>query len=199
MRARLFLIGAMALTLVSCADAPKPRGMPNAGLSYTHLTPYRINQGAMVLNQSYQTVRYRDEAARREALGLDMAIPLPSLVERYLKSRLAIMPESELGAINNNALKVTVDVQSLNVSRKITEGSLGGIFGGDEEIILKGIITMTPQVGLAPPWNQGYKLTAQRRLIVNANMSLADKERAELELLEAFILDIDQKLTPLFN
>lgn len=166
------------LLLTACADTPKPRGKPAPDLQYSHLEKLHARGEGAVIKRSYVG----------SDVGNDLSIPLPALVHRYLNSRFMVSLE-EAG--------VEIDIKSLNVTREVTdEGVFGGLLGGDEHITAKVVLVFTPLI--PGTLDQIYTLTAQRRLMINANMSLADRELAEVELLEALIGDIDRKVVPLF-
>jgi hypothetical protein len=114
---------------------------------------------------------------------------LPVLIDRYLNNRFMISVE---------AAGFEIDIRTLNVTDEMTsEGTFGGLLGGDEIIIANVVLVFTPLIH--GTLDKIYTLTVQRRLMINANMPLADRELAEVELLEALIGDIDRKILPLFS
>ena len=166
------------LLLAACADTPKPRGKPAPDLQYSHFEKLHARGEGAVIRQSYAGGN----------VGHDLSIPLPALINRYLHGRFMVSLETA---------GFEIDVRSLHVTRERTEeGVFGGLLGGDETITAKVVLVFTPLI--PGTLDQIYTLTAQRRLMINANMSLADRELAEVELLEALIGDIDRKIVPLF-
>ncbi|NQZ13343.1 MAG: hypothetical protein HRT94_00785 [Alphaproteobacteria bacterium] len=177
---RFFLLSILVL-LTACADLPKPGGKPIPDLHYHHLSKLTANGMSARIMHSYQ----------RQDLNIEpLAIPLPALLDRYLSERFMISDE-RYGFV--------VNVAELSATRQLTsEGTFGGLLGGDEQTTVRAVITFTPH-NYSGALDKIYTLTAQRRLSINANMSLADRELAEVELLEAFIGDIDRKVLNLFT
>ncbi len=172
----------MALLLSACADTPKPRGKPVPDLQYTHLEKLNARGEGGVITRSYL------QNTNSKNIGDNLTIPLPSLVDRYLQSRFLI---------SMDVAGFEIDVRTLEVTRELTdEGVFGGLLGGDEIIKANVVLVFTPLI--QGTLDKIYTLTVQRRLMINANMSLADRELAEVELLEALIGDIDRKALLLF-
>jgi len=178
---RFFLLSFL-LMLAACADMPKPEGKPVPDLDYSYLEKLTANGMSARITYSYQTKKNNDIQA--------LAIPLPALLERYLNERF-MTSENNYGYI--------IDVAELSATRRTTrEGVFGGLLGGDEETVVRAVLTFTPY-NFSGALDKIYTLTAQRRLTTNSNISLADRELAEVELLEAFIGDINEKVLGLFT
>lgn len=176
-----FILLSFLFVLAACADLPKPGGKPVPDLQYHHLEKLTARGMSARIMHSYQ---------RQAPVIESLAIPLPALLDRYLNERFALSSDN---------YGYTVDVAELSATRAMTdEGTFGGLLGGDEQTTVRAVITFTPH-NYSGALDKIYTLTAQRRLTINANMSLADRELAEIELLEAFIGDIDKKVLSLFT
>lgn len=183
-----FILPFLALIMLSaCADAPKPRGKPVPDLRYSHLEKLTVNGAGGLITRTYL------QNTSRGDLGHQLAIPLPSLIERYLNGRFM-----SVSAEGGRTPAFEIDIRTLGVTREMTsEGTFGGLLGGDELITANVVLVFTPLI--SGTLDKIYTLTVQRRLMINGNMSLADRELAEVELLEALIGDIDQKILSLFT
>ncbi|MEM9469865.1 MAG: hypothetical protein AAF988_06860 [Pseudomonadota bacterium] len=170
------------LTLTGCADAPKPRGKPIPDLNYAHLEKLSARGMGAQITTSYLDTGTYDPNVR-------IAIPLPVLMERHLNQRFWI---------KSDTAGFTVDVEDLKIERQlVSDGSFGGLLGGDERTTLSAVLVFRPN-NFSGALDKIYTLSAKRNLTINANMSLADRELAEIELLESFIGDLDQKILELF-
>lgn len=178
---RFFVVSLCLLLLTSCADTPKPRGKPAPDLQYSYLQKLNVFGGGAVIKQSFVNELNTNKD------GSDLAIPLPVLLGEYLNDRFLIDDKNP---------NFEIDINKIEVTRAVHEGTFGGLLGGDEKIVTDIILLFKPLK--TNSLDQIYKLTVQRRLIINSDMPLADRELAEVELLEAIIGDIDQKIMTLF-
>lgn len=172
------LVFSSLLVLGACASMPSPDGKPMADLTFSHLSPVSLQVNNIV----------RDETTQDQLDGMpeSFTVPIDELTNVYIKRRLQAVGGAE-------TLRVTLEDLSVRYEQKPSESKLAGFLGVAK--IDSYAITITMNLMLEDESSgavRGRKFTARRVINISEHKSVAEREKQQLEGVEALFVDIDR-------
>ena len=178
-----FLI-CLALTgmvvLSGCSHKTHPAGKPLPKLSYEHINPITIHGGSVRIQQSFQP---SEENKQAEA---QCSFALSDVLRTYASQRFVqnTQPERLVFDIKNAALKKVSD-----------QGNLVGFLSGRAE----DLYTLDILIAMTPVRRDGHRaapftLTHKQTLALPQNISVAEREFRQFEMMESAVAQLDAKI-----
>ena len=176
---RKFLYLGLLFAVIGCTHNPQPLGKPLPTLTYDHLNSYSIHGGSVRVQQSFRP----DEAM--QALAAEFPIEPEKLVQRYANKRFVTGMD--------NPHKLVFDIQNAALSKLSDKENMVSFLAGSAEdvYVLDIFIAMTP-VRADGQRAAPFTVKVQRQLIMSQNISLAEREFRQFEMLEQAMFDVDQ-------
>ncbi len=178
MRLPLILLSVSALSLSACSYNSDPMGKPLPDLTYSHLTPISINGGHFDVTRTYLTSKdwRAPNASERQSKTkiTNFVMPLDSAVERYVASRFQREGGQPTVALNIEK----VDINYMPSVRA-------------EDVYQAFVILTFAKLDLSGASRGSNNLTIKKTLKIPPHYSLAEREFAQFEFVEAVIHEID--------
>lgn len=157
-------------------------GKPLPQLDYSHLQPFSPYGGNVEVRQSAKISQRTQEALYNFILS-------PSfLIKNYASHRFSTKERAP-----DRPFRTVFDIQKLTLIKKTEDENLMGILSGAaaDYYTLDLLIALYP-VALDGRLTQPYTIKIKRELLVQDQLSLAEKEFRQFEFLEKIIADIDK-------
>jgi len=166
--------------LMGCSHNAKPLGKPLPTLTYAHLSPVAVQGGHVRVQQSFRFDPANEETLARFAVKPDIAL------QNYARQRFV-----QSGGRNT----LVFDIQNASISKLSDEENLVGFLSGQAEdvFMLNVLIHMTP-VRLDGQRAAPFQVTYKKRLSLPQNISVAQREFRQFEMIEKAIAAIDGEI-----
>ena len=159
---------------------PSPEGKPMADLTFGHLSPVMLQVSDIIRNEITQ-----DQLDR---IPQNFTVPVDDLANAYIQRRLQAAGGPE-------KLSVTIDDLSVRYEQKDSDSAVAEFLGVAK--IDSYAVTITMDLMLENERNgavRGRKFTARRVINISEHVSVAERERKQLEGVEAMFVDIDRSV-----
>ncbi len=179
---RKILYLCLLLVIVGCSHNPQPMGKPLPTLTYDNLNPYSIQGGSVRVQQSFKP----DETM--QTLATEFPIEPEKLIQRYANKRFVTSTDLPY--------KLVFDIQNAALSKLSDKENMVSFLAGSAEdvYVLDIFIAMTP-VRTDGRRAAPFTVKVQRQLIMSQNISLAEREFRQFEMLEQAMFDVDQAVS----
>ena len=174
------LIFSSLCVLGACSSMPSPEGKPMADLTFGHLSPVMLQVSDIIRNEITQ-----DQLDR---IPQNFTVPVDDLANAYIQRRLQAAGGPE-------KLSVTIDDLSVRYEQKDSDSAVAEFLGVAK--IDSYAVTITMDLMLENERNgavRGRKFTARRVINISEHVSVAERERKQLEGVEAMFVDIDRSV-----
>ncbi|HEY0901252.1 MAG TPA: hypothetical protein VGD95_03945 [Micavibrio sp.] len=177
------LVSACVLGLAACTSTPVATQSPQQELSFTNVPPYHVNAARVEVETRYVAGADPKDVASSWAVSPDVA------VRRYAENRL--QPSDMPG--QTGALKFVIDDARVYKTMIQPDNKVVNWVGAGNqdqyEMFLKLAIYYTDDVGMQT--GRKGELSFNRTLTMPASVSLAEREKRQLQFLEQLMKDVD--------
>ena len=177
---KFVLIFSSLLMLGACSSMPSPEGKPMADLTFGHLSPVMLQVSDVIRNDITQD--------QLDSMPESFVVPVDDLTNAYIQRRLKAAGGSE-------KLSITVDDLSVRYEQKDSDSAVAEFLGVAK--IDSYVVTITIDLMLENERNgavRGRKFTARRVINISEHVSVAERERKQLQGVEAMFVDIDRSM-----
>ena len=175
---RTMMLAFSALILSACTSMPSPEGKPLAHMTFGHLPTVPL-QVSDIIREPIAPDIY-------SAIPEGFTVPVDDLTAAYLDHRFKAIGGPEVLNISIEQLSVTYD-------EKTSENAVAAFFNVAKiesyDIHLAMDLTLTNKESGAV---RGRKFTVRRGINITEHASIADREKRQLQGVEAMFADIDQ-------
>lgn len=179
----ILLVSACVLGLAACTSTPVSTTSPQQELSFTNVPPYHVNAARVEVETRYVAGADPKDVASSWAVSPDVA------VRRYAENRL--QPSDMPG--QTGALKFVIDDARVYKTMIQPDNKVVNWVGAGNqdqyEMFLKLAIYYTDDVGMQT--GRKGELSFNRTLTMPASVSLAEREKRQLQFLEQLMKDVD--------
>ncbi len=170
---RLFLCLSAILILGACTHQAEPMGKPLPDITYSHLTPLMVNDGAVEIKRSYALKNPQEKRSE----SIDFVMPLDVVLSRYLQNRFVTTGDIKGGVIDMER----VDTLYHKASNRI-----------DDDIYQVDIL-----ISITPSNATPTTLTMKKSLPLKQSYTLAEREFRQFEFIELIISELDVTINDL--
>lgn len=176
----VLLFSVCALGATACTTTPVKTTSPQQELSFTNITPYHVNAARVEVETLYVPGADPKDVASSFPVSPDVA------VRRYAENRL--QPGGQAGGLKFIIEDARVYQQQIKPDNKVVNW-MGAGNQDQYEIFLKVALYYTDETGKQS--GRKGELAFNRTLTMPASVSLAEREKRQLEFLAQLMKDVD--------
>lgn len=180
----ILLATVSVLSVTACTSAPTSASGPSPELSFTNITPYHVDAARVDVENTYVPGSDPKDIASTFPVSPDVA------VRRYAENRL--QPGGQRGA-----LKFIIEDARVYQTEIVPDNKVVNWMGAGKqdqyEIFLKLKLHYTDDLGMQEG-RQG-EISFNRTLTMPASVSLAEREKRQLEFLDQLMKDVDASVS----
>ncbi len=176
----VLLVSVCALGVAACTTTPVKTTSPQQELSFTNITPYHVNAARVEVETRYAPGADPKDVASTFPVSPDVA------VRRYAENRL--QPGGQTGGLKFIIDDARVYQQQIKPDNKVVNW-MGAGNQDQYEIFLKVALYYTDERGMQS--GRKGELSFNRTLTMPSSVSLAEREKRQLEFLEQLMKDVD--------
>lgn len=173
----LMLLVLASVSLAACQSNPSPDGKPLANMTFSHLQPLRLNAASVeVQNQSQPTGNIAE----------GFLVPLDEMVRAYVQRRL-------IAGGGDPSVNVMIEKIAVTHERKASKNSIANYLDLAYQDQYK--VDIGLHLNMRDPLTgseRGRRFSVQRSMNISEHVSVAEREKRQMEGLEEMFRQIDQ-------
>lgn len=181
---RVLLVGASLLCVSACSTTTPVSTESPAQLTFTNISPYHVDAQRVEVETQYVP------GSDPKDVSSSFAVPLDIVVKRYAENRL------QAGGVRGGLKFIIEDARIYQTQFEQKNKVVNWMGAGKEdqyEVFLRLRLYYTDDMGMQEGRNG--VLNFNRTLTVPASVSLAERERRQLQFLDQLMKDVDANVT----
>ncbi len=175
-RIALLCLSLSVIAVGACTSHPSPEGKPMPGMTFNHLGPMKLKVAEVL---------HAESMAANNAFPIDFSVPLDDYLKLYINRRFQPFGGTE-------TLTITAEDVQVVHTLKDSESGMANFIGVAK--VDSYAVTVVINMSLEDKHTgslRGRRFTAKRVINVSEHASIAEREKRQMEGIEALFANID--------